>query len=386
MIHTSKQLKDKVRNISHGDNQTAQMLIRNFIMERFLERVSISPYRNNFILKGGMLVASLVGIDTRATMDIDSTLKALPLNEEDAVRIVNEIIRIHVEDGISFEVVKSAEIMTDFGYPGVRLVLEARLDRLKQRIKIDLSSFLHFTDKIGSLCVTHTIEPGEEKNFTFILSWYFPNRPKMWIELDKDKFDIKSGNYQVTKNYYATLFANAWEVTAYLSTERERLYRESKTFSEAFFSTTLPGYVLEAVADNITVMRSPTCFRIENGDFLGWEGVDDDLGCGPGNCTHVWNYAQSVAVLFPELERTMRRIELVDEIRDDGYMPFRAYTPFDLPQWDMVASADGQLESVVRLYREWIISGNDSIVRECWPGVKKTMRYVLKVWDCDGDG
>ena len=247
-------------------------------------------------------------------------------------------------------------------------------------------SFLHFTDKIGSLCVTHTIEPGEEKNFTFILSWYFPNRPKMWIELDKDKSDIQSGNYQVTKNYYATLFANAWEVAAYLSTERERLYRESKTFSEAFYSTTLPGYVLEAVADNITVMRSPTCFRIENGDFLGWEGVDDDLGCGPGNCTHVWNYAQSVAVLFPELERTMRRIELVDEIRDDGYMPFRAYTPFDLPQWDMVASADGQLGSVVRLYREWIISGNDSIVRECWPGVKKTMRYVLKVWDCDGDG
>ena len=126
MIHTSKQLKDKVRNISHGDNQTAQMLIRNFIMERFLERVSISPYRNNFILKGGMLLASLVGIDTRATMDIDSMLKALPLNEEDAVRIVNEIIRIHVEDGISFEIVKAAEIMADFEYPGVRLVLEDR--------------------------------------------------------------------------------------------------------------------------------------------------------------------------------------------------------------------------------------------------------------------
>ena len=140
MIHTSKQLKDKVRNISHGDNQTAQMLIRNFIMERFLERVSISPYRNNFILKGGMLVASLVGIDTRATIDIDSTLKVLPLNEEEAVRIVNEIIRIHVEDGISFEIVKAAEIMADFEYPGIRLVLEARLDRLKQRIKIDLST------------------------------------------------------------------------------------------------------------------------------------------------------------------------------------------------------------------------------------------------------
>lgn len=140
MIHTSKQLKDKVRNISHGDNQTAQMLIRNFIMERFLERVSISPYRNNFILKGGMLVASLVGIDTRATMDIDTTIRALPLNEDEAVKIVNEIIHIQIEDGISFEIVKVSEIMTDFEYPGVRLVLEARLDRLKQRIKIDLST------------------------------------------------------------------------------------------------------------------------------------------------------------------------------------------------------------------------------------------------------
>lgn len=143
MIHTSKQLKDKVRNISHSDNQIAQMLIRNFIMERFLERVSVSRYRNNFILKGGMLVASLVGIDTRATMDIDSTLKALPLNKEDAVRIVNEIIDIHIEDGIRFEMVKVVEIMTDFEYPGVRMVLEARLDRLKQRIKID-----HSTDDV----------------------------------------------------------------------------------------------------------------------------------------------------------------------------------------------------------------------------------------------
>ena len=140
MIHTSKQLKDKVRNISHGDNQTAQMLIRNFIMERFLERVSISPYRNNFILKGGMLVASLVGIDTRATMDIDTTVKALPLNKEDTVKIINDIINISVEDGINFRIAKVTGIMTEFEYPGVRVALEATLDRLKQRIKIDIST------------------------------------------------------------------------------------------------------------------------------------------------------------------------------------------------------------------------------------------------------
>lgn len=81
MIHTSKQLKDRVRNISKGDNNVAKGLIRIFMMERFLERVSLSRYRNNFILKGGMLVASIVGVDMRTTMDIDTTVKALPLNE-----------------------------------------------------------------------------------------------------------------------------------------------------------------------------------------------------------------------------------------------------------------------------------------------------------------
>ena len=140
MIHTSKQLKDKVRNISHGDNEIAQMMIRCFIMERFLERISLSEYKNNFILKGGMLVASLIGIDTRATMDIDTTVSSLPLNEEDTLRIVKEIIDIPIEDGIHFEIAKVTRIMTDFEYPGIRIVLEARLDRLKQRIKIDLST------------------------------------------------------------------------------------------------------------------------------------------------------------------------------------------------------------------------------------------------------
>lgn len=154
-----------------------------------------------------------------------------------------------------------------------------------------LPVFFVLAVKINHLLCRCVLEPGEEKIYTFILSWYFPNRPKMWIELDKDRTDINAGNYKVTKNYYATLFSDAWEVASYMGNERERLFHESKTFSKAFFDTTLPGYLLEAVADNITVMRSPTCFRIENGDFLGWEGVDNALGCGPGNCTHVWNYA-----------------------------------------------------------------------------------------------
>ena len=140
MIHTSKQLKDKVRNISKGDNDVAKALIRTFMMERFLERVSLSKYRNNFILKGGMLVASIVGVDMRATMDIDTTVKALPLNENDAERIISEICAIPLEDGVTFSITSVTNIMTDFDYPGIRMMLEATLDRMRQSIKLDIST------------------------------------------------------------------------------------------------------------------------------------------------------------------------------------------------------------------------------------------------------
>lgn len=140
MIHTSKQLKDKVRNVSKGDSDVAKVLIRTFMMERFLERVSLSKYRNNFILKGGLLVASMVGVDMRATMDIDTTVKALPLNEVDAEKIMSEICEIEVDDGVQFRIASVTTIMEDFEYPGIRMMLEATLDRMRQPIKLDIST------------------------------------------------------------------------------------------------------------------------------------------------------------------------------------------------------------------------------------------------------
>lgn len=140
MIQSSKQLKDKVRNVSKGDNDIAKVLIRTFMMERFLERVSLSKYKNNFILKGGMLVASMVGVDMRVTMDIDATVKELPLNEEDAERIVEEICNISLEDRVNFRIISITKIMEDFDYPGIRMMLEATLDRMRQPIKLDIST------------------------------------------------------------------------------------------------------------------------------------------------------------------------------------------------------------------------------------------------------
>lgn len=126
--------------MSHSDTKIAQGLIRNFIMERFIERMSVSKYHAQFILKGGMLVASLIGVDLRSTMDVDATIRALPLNEMDARKMIQEIIDISMEDGVTFEIISCRKIMSDFEYPGVRMMMEARLDRLRQQFKIDIST------------------------------------------------------------------------------------------------------------------------------------------------------------------------------------------------------------------------------------------------------
>ena len=140
MIHTSRQLKALVRNRSHGDNAKAMTLIRNFVMERFLERMSLSKYSSNLILKGGLLVASMVGLENRATMDIDTTIRNYNLSTEDARKMVEDIIAVPLDDGIQF-VVKSVEsIMDEAEYPGIRFKLEAVLDTMKTPLKMDIST------------------------------------------------------------------------------------------------------------------------------------------------------------------------------------------------------------------------------------------------------
>lgn len=140
MIRTATQLKAKVRNLSSEDSKKAQTLIRNFIMERFLERIALSQYRNNFILKGGMLVAAVVGLDTRATMDIDTTVKSLNLTKDNAVKIVEEIIAVNLDDGVQFQIAKVTDIMEEHDYPGIRFMLEATLDKMRQAVKMDIST------------------------------------------------------------------------------------------------------------------------------------------------------------------------------------------------------------------------------------------------------
>lgn len=140
MIETSRQLKDLIRNLAKEKQADAQILLRNYMMERFLERVSLSAYQDKFILKGGMLVAAMVGIDARSTMDMDATIKATTLGIDQAKHIIDEILSVPLEDGVTFTINKVSEIMEEAEYPAIRIGMEARFDGMRTPIKIDIST------------------------------------------------------------------------------------------------------------------------------------------------------------------------------------------------------------------------------------------------------
>lgn len=235
---------------------------------------------------------------------------------------------------------------------------------------------------VGTLGIFHAVQPGEERVFEFMLTWYFPNRPRAW---QGHVINLDTNAEQIERNYYSTLFVDAWDVARYLGDNLPRLEQHSRDFQKALFSSSLPTYVIDAVASNITVLRSTTCFRIADGTFLGWEGSFDKRGCCEGSCTHVWNYAQTLAFLFPELERSMRRVEFLLETDDSGKMSFRTNRVFGGPRWEMLPAVDGQLGTIIRLCREWKLSGDVDFLKAMWPKARQAMEFAFSYWDRDGD-
>ncbi|HUS13421.1 MAG TPA: GH116 family glycosyl-hydrolase, partial [Chloroflexia bacterium] len=233
-----------------------------------------------------------------------------------------------------------------------------------------------------SLGLIDTLAPGESRAYRFLLTWFFPNRTNSWDN---------SPDAPLVRNHYATRFANSWEVAAYLVQHLPRLEAETRRFHERLFSSTLPPAVLDAVSANIVPLRSPTCFWLEGGRFFGWEGCFDTAGCCEGSCTHVWSYAQTLAYLFPSLEREMRRIEFVVETEQSGLMSFRTHKTFNsrfVWGWgdqDPEAAVDGQMGSILRAYREWLLSGDRAWLELVWPGIKRAIAFAATHWDTDRD-
>lgn len=140
MTKSARSIKDKIKNKAKGDSGKSQSLLRHYAMERFLERLSESTYRDNFVLKGGMLMSSLVGLDQRTTMDIDTTVKGIDVGIDSILKVIDEIASVQLDDGMSFEIGSAGEIMEDSEYGGVRVSLTAHMEKTRIPMKIDIST------------------------------------------------------------------------------------------------------------------------------------------------------------------------------------------------------------------------------------------------------
>ena len=237
----------------------------------------------------------------------------------------------------------------------------------------------------ASLFVPVTLGPNEEKTIRLMVSWYVPDSnirlgedPKGTPKCDPGSGCCSSPFYQP---WYSGKFKNINEVANYWQMNYNDLKTKSLLFTDAFYGSTLPSEVLEAVAANLTILKSPTVLRQRDGKLWAWEGCNDNSGCCEGSCTHVWNYAQAIPHLFPSLERSLRNTEFNVSQNEAGHQAFRSALPIRPKVHDFHAAADGQLGGMMKVYRDWRISGDNQWMKDLYPKVKESMDYCISTWD-----
>jgi uncharacterized protein (DUF608 family) len=181
--------------------------------------------------------------------------------------------------------------------------------------------------------------------------------------------------------WYSGRFVNLDEVVEYWISHASALREKSELFRDAFFQSTLPTEVIEAVVANLTILKSPTVLRQTDGKLWAWEGCSDNAGCCHGSCTHVWNYAQALPHLFPSLECTLRETEFGVNQNEEGHQVFRATLPIAKTVHDFHSASDGQLGGIMKMYRDWRISGDTDWMNKLYPQVKKSVDYCIEAWD-----
>ena len=238
-------------------------------------------------------------------------------------------------------------------------------------------------NSVGVLCLQKTVAAGKSENFQFLLGWRFPNRTPEWCGWTAPKGEEKT----VIGNYYATRFKDAWAAVTYTAAHLEDLEARARTFTRALRESTIPAPVKEAASANLSTLATTTSFRTADGEFHGFEGSDDTLGCCFGNCTHVWNYETATPFLFPSFARSLRRSAFGYSMDDAGAMHFRELLP-DGKARSGFAAADGQMGQIIHAWLDWKISGDDALLESTWPRVKKALEFawVPGGWDSNRDG
>ena len=234
---------------------------------------------------------------------------------------------------------------------------------------------------MASLAVEVEIPPQTTRKITFLLTWHFPNR-RTWTP-GKDDPDE-----DIVGNYYTTRFADAWAAAEAIAPRLDEYERRTVDFVRRFCASDLPAEVREAALFNVSTLRTQTSFRTPDGRLFGFEGCSNSRGCCQGSCTHVWNYDQATAFLFGSLARTMREVEFAHATNAEGLMSMRVDLPLKYAQRSGKAAADGQMGCIMKVHREWQLSGDGALLRSLWPHVRRALEFcwVPGGWDADRDG
>jgi len=237
----------------------------------------------------------------------------------------------------------------------------------------------------GTMGAQRVLAPGASEEFTFVFGWHFPNR-RSWVWTGPGP---RGGSgEEIVGNHYAAGYADAWDLVTAHVPRLPGLRAATERFVSAFWSADLSPAVKEAALFNLSTLRSQTFFRTSDGWPLGWEGCLDDAGSCLGSCTHVWNYDLATGFLFGGLARRMRELEYLYATDGDGAMSFRIMLPLERARERPDLAADGQFGCVVKLHREWKLSGDDQWLARLWPACRRSIEFawIPGGWDADRDG
>jgi len=240
----------------------------------------------------------------------------------------------------------------------------------------------------GTLFVPFQLRPGQSKTIALRLAWY-AGATSLRIGRDPAAPTDDATPRPPLPTYrpwYAGQFSGIDEIVAFWRERYDALRRRTEEFSTTFYDSTLPAEITEAVAANLSILKSPTILRQADGRLWAWEGCTDDTGCCHGSCTHVWNYAQAIPHLFPALERTLRETEFGPSQDDRGHQAFRTALPIRPQVHDFHAASDGQLGGIMKVHRDWRISGDTAWLRGLWPKVRESLDYCIATWDPEHRG
>ncbi len=225
----------------------------------------------------------------------------------------------------------------------------------------------------GALVWSANIAPGQNRTATFLLAWHFPKGTTGTLSAKT----TRQNKWFCAGRMYANWWSSSLDVVTYIDKNLNELTRQTRAYHDALYETNLPRWMLDRISSQVACLKSQTCFWDKDGYFGGWEGCCSTTGCCMGNCTHVWQYAQAHARLFPSIGRRLREESLFYQNQAGG-IPMRHTT--------QKVAFDGQCGEILGAYREHLCSTDKSWLDKVWPRVRKAMEYVIVTWDKDEDG